>query len=105
MKHKPILAMTLLSLLAIPAIAQNPFQKAPAAKPPTATLPPVLTEVQKLKLENIQLKFSVIQSQQQQLQTEYQALVQQLLAEHPGYRWDAQTQSLVAVPTPAAGKK
>ena len=64
---------------------------------------PSLTELQKAKLENLQLKFTLLQQQQTSLQGEYQTLVQSIVAEHPGFQWNPQSGSLVAVP--AAPKK
>ena len=109
-----------LALSTIPALAQqapkppNPAPTSAQPKPPSAPVPsavpdgaaptlPTLTELQKAKLENLQLKFTLLQQQQTQLQGEYQTLVQTIVAEHPGFRWDAQSSSLVAVP--AAPKK
>jgi len=54
--------------------------------------------LQQAKLENLSLKFTLLQQQQAQLQGQYQALIQSIVAEHPGFQWDAQTSHLVAVP-------
>jgi hypothetical protein len=65
---------------------------------------PQPTEVQRLKLENLQLKATLL-SQQQALQQEYGALVQAIIAEHPGYIWNPQTASLQPAPKPAPQPK
>jgi hypothetical protein len=66
--------------LAMPVFAQQP----PAT--------PQLTEVQKLKLENIQLKYTQLtmtiqeaQKQQEGLSKDYQAIALEVSKEHPGY--------------------
>ena len=81
--------------LALPVLAQQP--------PST----PQLKEVQKLKLENIQLKYTQLtmaiqdaQSKQQQLQKDYQALALEISKDYPGYMLD-QNGSLVPAPKPS----
>jgi hypothetical protein len=58
---------------------------------------PVVTEVESLRLENVQLKAAQIQQQilalQDQfskLQREYRAMTDQLAKEHPGFMWNGQ---------------
>lgn len=70
--------------------------------------PPTVTEVESLKLENIQLKASAIQgqmkdlqAQMKDLQNQYQELTDAIAKEHPGYMWNGQ--ALVA--SVAAGAK
>ena len=85
--------------LAMPVFAQQP---------PTAPTGPQLTEVQKLKLENIQLKYTQLtmtiqeaQKQQEGLSKEYQTLSLEIGKEHPGYMLDG---SGNLVPAPKAEK-
>ena len=66
---------------------------------------PEHSELQKTKLENLQLKFTLLQQQQTQLQNEYQILVREIQAEHPGYTWNAQASRLVPVPKPSGAPK
>lgn len=95
-------------LLALPMFAQSP--KPPAAPAHTSVQPKTadLTELQKAKLENITLKFSLIEQQkadqdvaEKQLREDYQKEVQSIVAEHPGFQWDPNASKLV----PAAPKK
>lgn len=98
---RAILVLALM-LTCLPAFSQAP-KTTPA---PAATAPaPALTELQKTKMENLQLKFSLLQQQQTELQGQYSALIQSIVAEHPGYQWNPQSSSLVAVPKPAAADK
>ena len=81
--------------------AQQP--KNPAPSQPDA----VITETQRLKLENASLKLSIIQQRAQQaatpVVTEQQETVKAILAANPGFRYDANTDRFVKVqaPTPA----
>lgn len=70
------------AMLCIPVRSQTP--------PPAAG--PHLNEVEKLKIENIQLKFTQLsqemqaaQQKQQELRTQYMELVAGIEKEHPGY--------------------
>lgn len=74
-----------------------------AGKPPGAPVReamPQLSELERAKLENLQLKFQLLNAQQQQLQAAYSGLVQQIQAEHPGFVWDAGASTLRPVPKP-----
>ena len=107
-----IFGLILATALTVPAFAQT--KPAPPAKPaPQLAVVPALqpTDVEKLTLENIQLKFSLLQTQlaqlqteQKKLQTEYQTTVAAIVAEHPGYQWDDKTAGLVAVPKATPSK-
>ena len=77
----------------------------PAPAAPVYEAWPQPTEVQRLKLENLQLRATLLSQQQQALQQEYGALVQQIIAEHPGYIWNPQTAALQLAPKPAAQPK
>jgi hypothetical protein len=66
---------------------------------------PQPTEVQRLKLENLQLKATLLSQQQQALQQEYGALIQTIIAEHPGYIWNPQTAALQPAPKPVPQPK
>ena len=83
------------------AFAQQ-LPKPELAKP--ADPPPSLSKDESLELENLQLKFQLLQNQQQALQGQYQAFVQGLNAEHSGYTFNVQTGQFVAVPKPAEKK-
>lgn len=61
--------------------------------------PAQLTEVEKLKLENMQLKMQVAQYQFRDLQQQYQQITVQVGQAHPGYMLDQQG-NLVAAPKP-----
>lgn len=105
--YRRIMLTTLLLLLA--AIAVVAQTKAPEPTKPT-TPAPQLTEIQKLKMENLTLKFNQLQAQirdaqqeQQKLGEEYKALVAEVSKEHPGYSVDAQG-NLVKVPTKATAE-
>jgi len=102
-----IFGLILATALTLPAFAQTkPAPAKPAAPAPQlASVPQAqITEFEKLKLENIQLKFSLLQVQQKQLQAEYQSTIQAIVAEHPGYQWDPQTSALVATPKATPSK-
>ena len=82
------------------AVAQTP--------PPAAG--PQLTEVEKLKLENVQLKFTQLSQQMQEIQktqmdlrNQYQSLVADIEKEHPGFTVGGNGE-LVAKPKPAEPK-
>jgi hypothetical protein len=103
-----------LMLATTPAISQTVHPVAtghdqkidvPAPAAPVYEALPQPTEVQRLKLENLQLKASLLAQQQQALQQEYSALVQAIIAEHPGYIWNPQTASLQPAPKPAPQPK
>jgi hypothetical protein len=72
--------------------AAAPVSPATAA-PPSA--PPALTQAEALQLENFNLR-------NQLLQRDYSDLVQQILAEHPGYNWDGMNMRLMPVAPPLA---
>jgi Skp family chaperone for outer membrane proteins len=99
-----IFGLILATALSVPAFAQTKSAPVKPEPPVVSVQTPEPTEVEKLKLENIQLKFSLLQTEQQRLQTEqqklqsdYQATIQAITSEHPGYQWDAKTSSLIAV--------
>jgi hypothetical protein len=70
-----------IALLVGAALLAAQAPKAPAPAPAA----PALTEVESLKLENINLKFDALSRQMTELRQEYAALAAQLAAEHPGY--------------------
>jgi len=97
--------------------ALPPEQPAPpAAKAaPVREALPELTEAEKMKLENLQLKAALLARQERdtienqhpelvqaekELQAQYNALIQQIVAEHPGYVWNPTTNSLIPAPPP-----
>jgi hypothetical protein len=48
---------------------------------------PELTELERLKLENIALKYNVLQQQSAALLQERVAIIQQVENDHPGWKW------------------
>ena len=106
-----IFGLILATAVSLPAFAQTKSAPVKPAPPVVSVQTPEPTEVEKLKLENIQLKFTLLQTQlqalqteQQKLQGEYQAAVQAITSEHPGYQWDAKTSSLVTAPKATPSK-
>ena len=97
-------ALAVLAIAATLTFAQSPK---PAVKQPTAsdvkaTPLPTLTENESLKLENLQMKFALLNQQQKELGQTYTSLIQSIIAEHPGYTWDAANSRLIPAPTPDA---
>ena len=66
---------------------------------------PVLTEVEQLKLENINLRFTALQQQIQQVQQQAQQLVVAIEAAHPGFNVNFQTGQLTPKPKPVEPPK
>jgi hypothetical protein len=62
---------------------------------PPAAPPGILSHDEQLELENISLNWRL-------LNMEYSELVQKILAEHPGYSWNPNTNSLIPPAPPAA---
>ena len=91
---KRIIAITIVMLGAYTVAAQQ--------TPPQPPSVPQLTELQKVKLENIQLKFQNLQAQSQDLQKQYAAIAQEASQQHPGYMLE---QSGNLVPAPKAEEK
>ena len=85
------------------ALAQKPVPPAHAPVPPPAV--PQLSETESLKLENLQLKATVLQTQQQQLQQQFLALLNAISAEHPGYAFDPNSRTFHPAPKPAEAPK
>ena len=84
-----------------------------AQQKPTQPVPgqPQLSEVEKLKLENLNLKFAALQrtiqdaqKEQQELGSEYQALAATIRKEYPGFMLGGDG-NLVAEPKPAPAPK
>lgn len=59
---------------------------------------PALTELERTKLENFNLKFTLLQQQQMDLQQQYRALLDQVRAEHPGWVLNPQTSQFDPIP-------
>lgn len=89
--RKTLSSIALCFALSFSVVAQT-------AKPEPPKAPPVLTELEQARIENVQLKFALIQEQQAQLQALYQTLLKAIETEHPGYRYDAQAKAIVAIP-------
>jgi uncharacterized protein (DUF2236 family) len=80
----------------------------PSAGQVTQPVSADLTEAEKAKLENLQLKFSLLGMQkkqipadEQQLQQAYSDLIRKIQVDHPGFYWDAQAAALKPIPKPA----
>jgi hypothetical protein len=95
-----VLTIMLGMSLATPALTQTP------TTPPPSEGPPVLTEVERLRLDNHALKIRVVQLEQQvqaaALTEERATLDAALRAAYPGWRMDWQTGQLVPATPPAA---
>jgi uncharacterized protein YlxW (UPF0749 family) len=68
---------------------------------------PVLSEVEQLKVENLQLKFAplareleTVQKEMRDLQQKYEDMRAQIESEYPGYTFSADGKSLVKKPAP-----
>ena len=91
-----------------PATTPAPKPSAPAAEPPTPLRPvapapqalPEPTHEQALEIENLQLKAALLDQQKKGLEAQYNALIQQIVAEHPGYTWDPIHSQLRPLPPP-----
>ena len=59
---------------------------------PQQTAPPAtqLTEIERLKLENLMLRYNALQQQMNQILVERSTLLRQIETDRPGYRWDEQ---------------
>lgn len=89
---------------------------------PVGEAMPQPTELQLLKIENIELKLTILsqtiqsidemtrklpsereatKKEQDALSAEYSALIRKIESEHPGFRWDPAHRTLAAIPTPA----
>lgn len=93
-----------------PTPALKPPTPPPAAATPAAPAEP--TELERTKLENIQLRMALLQQEElslpqrrQELQQQYGMIVQQIEREHPGYVWNPQAGGLVAVPVAKPAEK
>ena len=97
-------ALSVLAIAATLTFAQSPkpVVKQPTASDVKATPLPTLTENESLKLENLQMKFALLNQQQKELGQTYTSLIQSIIAEHPGYTWDAANSRLIPAPTPDA---
>ena len=57
-----------------------------------------LSELERTKIENLQLKYTLLKAQEQELQNQYNALVMGIEKEHPGYVWNPTTNALMKKP-------
>lgn len=92
------------------ARTQEPSKAQTATK--VAQAASALSREEALEIENLQLKFSVLSNQQQQLRAQqidlsnqYAALVQTIEAGHPGFKLDPQTAKLIPAPKPVPAPK
>jgi hypothetical protein len=87
---------SLLLAAAIGLAAQSPAPtKAPdQPKVQTPAAIPQLTELEAARVENVKLRSQLLQQEQMQLTAAYNDLVRAILAEHPGFLWDPQTDTL-----------
>ncbi len=83
------------------AASQTP---APKAQPAAAPEPQVLTELEQTKVENLQLKTTLLRQQEQVLNAAYLALAEQIAKAHPGFILNPQTGQLQPAPRPAPEK-
>ena len=97
MKRISLVFCSILAVVALsaPVCAQQPAQPTPPAAHPQ------LTEVEQLKLENINLRFNALQNQIQQVQQQAGQLVQTIEDAHSGYSLNFQTGQLTPKPKPA----
>lgn len=93
-------AILLVCSLAAPTTSIFAVHAAQSVAMPPASGAPEPTENEKLRLENLQLKFSALQAQQMDLQNQYVALIRQIEAEHPGFTFNLQTGKLTPVVAP-----
>jgi TolA-binding protein len=110
MKRISLVFCLILAVMAFsaPVRAQQPTQP---TQPTTTAASPILTEVEQLKMENINLRFTALQNQIQQVQQQAQQLIVSIETAHPGYSLNFQTGQLTPKPvespkdTPAPEKK
>ena len=90
-----------------PAITQGPAHPAPAITPVPAqpALGQDLSELERTKIENLQLKYTLLKAQEQELQNQYNALVMGIEKEHPGYVWNPTTGALMKKPAAAVPRQ
>lgn len=95
----------LVTLAVVPLLGQaNPKNEKPAPSPSAAqAAPPQLTETQRLQVENLQLKNTLLQRQMAEIQAEFSALVEAIDKEHPGWLYNPQAGQFVPKPK-AEGK-
>lgn len=107
-------AVTLAALLAFACapfiLSQSPSQHAnpPAARAPQTASPswaPMLSEEENLKIENLQLRMTLLRDQENQINQQFAALIEQIEKEHPGYVWSPQANGLVRSPQPEKAAK
>ncbi len=87
--------MKKLVIVAALAFSLSPLAYAKEKEQPTAQ--PQITEVEKLTIENIQLKAAPLQAQLKALRDRFDAVMAQIETEHPGYTYDGN--GLVPKPT------
>ena len=95
-----------------PAITPVPAHPAPAYPAPAITPVPAqpalgqdLSELERTKIENLQLKYTLLKAQEQELQNQYNALVMGIEKEHPGYVWNPTTGALMKKPAAAVPRQ
>jgi hypothetical protein len=82
---------------------------APAAAAPASDAAPQPTELERTKLENLQLRMMLLNQEEQsiperrsQIQQAYGAVIREIEAAHPGFAWNPTTNALMPKPAPAA---
>ena len=90
-----------------PAITPVPAHPAPAITPVPAqpALGQDLSELERTKIENLQLKYTLLKAQEQELQNQYNALVMGIEKEHPEYVWNPTTGALMKKPAAAVPRQ
>ena len=109
MKNRLMITVLALMALAMTTAAQTPVtaQHAPAITPVPAqpALGQDLSELERTKIENLQLKYTLLKAQEQELQNQYNALVMGIEKEHPGYVWNPTTGALMKKPAAAVPRQ
>lgn len=87
----------LILLLAVALTAPAFSAQTPKTAPPAA--PPQISQVDQLEIQNIQLRYQILQTEEDQLRVQYAALTAQIAKENPGYLLDPKTNQLVKAQT------
>lgn len=104
--RKPFLLFVLVSSLSLAGAQEKEKKPTP---PPAAAPAPQPTELERAKLENLQLRMMLLNQEEQsiperrsQIQQQYGDVVRQMEASHPGFIWNPTANALV--PKPPAPK-
>jgi hypothetical protein len=100
-----LFSATLCVALSAQSAPPQPKPTPPLATAPAPTAPPLLTELETAKFENFRLRSIILSEQENELRSQYAALVSDVQKEHPGYAYDPQRGQLVKIAEPKADKK